>query len=283
MAVLSTDERRVLNLVAKKEGLTPEQVSRKLALKAPPASTNGGGMVPLVGPIDRLVAIGLLSGDQHLRTTDDGATSSQFYLAFQRLRLMIGVAMIMLPIFLVIGNLVVGTGGVQGSISAYYYTPMRNWFVGTLFAIAGALLAYKDCPGDDIWTRAACLAAVGVAVFPTTQGDPRTAVGWIHLFWTFTLFGLLAVTCFVSFVKPDPAKGSAYPTDKQLEAKRRRNRWYRIYGMIIVLCAVLLVVFVLLNTPTLSLEFAGLAVIGIAWIAKSNWMIEHVGIFRRFR
>src|SRR5687768_1056650 len=31
----------------------------------------------------------------------------------------------------------------QGSMSAYYHTSMRNWFVGLLFAVGGMLYLYK--------------------------------------------------------------------------------------------------------------------------------------------
>ncbi len=289
MEPLTTDERRVVRLVARKEGLTTEAISKRLHLKAAPVAAVAKGPVPpSADPISSLRSRGVLEGGAEpnviLRVSPQVMADNDFYSAFQRVRIIVGVVMLLLPMWLVVGNLVVGDG-IKESISSFYYSPMRDWFVGMLFAIAGALLAYKDCPGDDVWTRLACVAAVCVAIFPTTEDGSHTPISWIHLVSAFSLFGLLAVTCFVSFVKPDPAKGgaSAYLSPVEKVAKDRRNRWYKRYAVLIALCAVLLVVFSLLNVSTFTLEFAGLIIIGVAWIAKSNWLIEHTDLFKAFR
>jgi hypothetical protein len=58
----------------------------------------------------------------------------------------------------------------QTSISAYYYTPVRAIFVGTLIAVALALIAYKGRgPWEDVSLNLAGMLAPVVAVVPTTD------------------------------------------------------------------------------------------------------------------
>jgi hypothetical protein len=58
----------------------------------------------------------------------------------------------------------------QTSISAYYYTPVRAIFVGTLIAVALALIAYKGkSTWEDISLNLAGMLAPVVAVAPTTD------------------------------------------------------------------------------------------------------------------
>lgn len=60
----------------------------------------------------------------------------------------------------------------QTSVSAYYYTPVRAVFVGTLMAVALALIVYK---GRDAWEdsflNAAGMLVPVVAIAPTTNVD----------------------------------------------------------------------------------------------------------------
>jgi hypothetical protein len=58
----------------------------------------------------------------------------------------------------------------QTSISAYYYTPVRAIFVGTLIAVALALIAYKGRgTWEDLSLNLAGMLAPVVAVAPTTD------------------------------------------------------------------------------------------------------------------
>ena len=58
----------------------------------------------------------------------------------------------------------------QTSISAYYYTPVRAIFVGTLFAVGLALIVYRgQRVGEDFFLNLAGMFAPIVAVAPTTN------------------------------------------------------------------------------------------------------------------
>ena len=58
-------------------------------------------------------------------------------------RMAIGVLGVMLPPLVVFGN---ASWGLQNSISAYYYTPGRDWFVGILWVIGVFLFFYRYTP-----------------------------------------------------------------------------------------------------------------------------------------
>jgi hypothetical protein len=59
-----------------------------------------------------------------------------------------------------------------GSISAYYYTPARTIFVGSLCALGAALIAYKGhSPEEDVLLNFSGLMAFVVAMVPTVPDN----------------------------------------------------------------------------------------------------------------
>ena len=95
-----------------------------------------------------------------------------FRKSFLKTRVVVGVIGILLPFVLVIGNwMVFGQSGILPSLSAYYHSDMRNWFVGSLWAIGSGLLVYLAARrnlADSVISFVAGLLAVGVALFPPT-------------------------------------------------------------------------------------------------------------------
>ncbi len=70
-------------------------------------------------------------------------------LSYLTLRKAVGIIGCALPFVLVIGTAVLQGSGIQASISGYYYTDMRNVFVGSLCAIGIFLMScrgYSDSP-----------------------------------------------------------------------------------------------------------------------------------------
>jgi hypothetical protein len=88
----------------------------------------------------------------------------------------VGIIGLALPIALLVGKPLVDGGDMLGSISAYYYTEMRNYFVGTLCALAVFLFSYRYAPRDNFLSTLASLFALGVVFFPTTPSD--CALNW---------------------------------------------------------------------------------------------------------
>ncbi len=103
----------------------------------------------------------------------------------------VGLLGLLLPLILLLGDALFLTGKLlaRDSLSAYYYTSMRDVFVGILVAIAPLLITYKlmghrlpdgfwgfgfDVTPENIVSIVAGLAAVFVAWFPTAIPD------WSH-------------------------------------------------------------------------------------------------------
>jgi hypothetical protein len=82
----------------------------------------------------------------------------------------VGVALIgaALPVVLWVGALLLEGASLQASMSAYYYTGMRDVFVGALFAIGVALYLYKGfSAAENAALSLAGVLAVVAALFPT--------------------------------------------------------------------------------------------------------------------
>lgn len=132
-------------------------------------------------------------------------------------RTAVGVLGVALPPTLV-GVWLLLASTVEGSISAYYYTSMRDWFVGTLWVLGFFLFFYTYRPSGsgearsaqpavrtgraDAWLgKAAGVCAVLVALLPTdpppATKDAPPVIGWLHgaaaavLFLCLSLFPLL--------------------------------------------------------------------------------------------
>ena len=86
------------------------------------------------------------------------------------------VGLVALAVFLgasLVIELAFGDSPWLGSISAYYYTPVRSVFVGTLSAMGVCLIAIKgrDRPREDLMLNLAGMCAPVVALVPTPLED----------------------------------------------------------------------------------------------------------------
>lgn len=85
------------------------------------------------------------------------------------LRRSIGMIGMALPVLLIVGNLLWPPPEVLASISGYFYSPLRGVFVGSMCAVGVFLLSYRGIGlVDDLISNVAAVAAVGLALFPTT-------------------------------------------------------------------------------------------------------------------
>jgi hypothetical protein len=216
---------------------------------------------------------------EKLEAAQDLAGDAALAAAYRYLQIAVGIIAILLPFVVVAGNYVFGSEELLGSISAYYYTAMGSWFVGSLFALAVFFLSYNYRPLPsfelDNWlSRVACAAALGVALFPTTS-DAATAsgtekfVGTLHLVCAGILFGMLAVFSYLLFTKSDKATVTL--------AKKRRNRLYRTCGVVIAASMVLVGVSNLVEPPSswhalLVLETVMVVAFGVSWLVKGGFL-----------
>jgi hypothetical protein len=193
--------------------------------------------------------------------------------SLQRMRTMLGLIALCLPVVLALGKVVLGEPGLQGSISAYYYTGMRDVFVGSLWAVGVFMILYRNGTVDDRLTSGAGVCAVLVAIFPTAPAGEFAVHGWVpyvHLAAATTLFVLLAVLAAVRFPVSDP--GVAADPGKHV-----RVAVYRACGAAIALSVgAALIDGVLAGTGAVGpghlfwFESVALVAFGVSWLVKSR-------------
>ncbi|WP_298795946.1 DUF998 domain-containing protein [uncultured Pseudonocardia sp.] len=198
-------------------------------------------------------------------------------LSYLGLRRAVGYIGIGLPFVLLFGKLLVQGGPLPGSISAYYYSDMRNVLVGALFAVAIFLISYRYDRPD---ARAGVLAgvmAIGVALFPTSPADPTVqarVIGTVHLVCAAVFFLTLAYFSYFLFTRTDQVE----PTPR----KKQRNVVYRVCGILIVVCIVLAVLAdnllgkVLVDElhPVFWLESVAIVAFGVSWLIKGETILR---------
>jgi hypothetical protein len=149
-------------------------------------------------------------------------------LSYLGIRRVIGVAGLALPVVLLIRAFAVD-GELHGSMSAYYYTPMRDYFTGTLCVIGVFLFCYRfgRLPFEAWLATVAGLAAVGVAMFHTAPAAGATQrqlhLSYVHLGCATVLFLILGAFSFVVF-----------PSSQSAAEVRGAQAWvYRSLGLAI--------------------------------------------------
>ncbi len=205
------------------------------------------------------------------RTASDNLVHNYLFL-----RRAIGFLGIGLPFVLIFGKIAVDGGGLLNSISGYYYSGMRDVWVGVMCAIGVFLLSYRGYGRvDDIAGNVAAVAAVGVALFPTTpsNGDRTDEIlGLLHLGFAAVFFLTLAFFCIVLFTK----------SDKEIPGARKpeRNRLYVISGVVMLVCLALIVLCGLVFDeltkslyPALWLESVAILAFGVAWLTKGGTLL----------
>lgn len=216
------------------------------------------------------------------RVEPSGQVESLYLRSYLLMRAMVGALGMALPLSLVFVDRLFFTGKPfpRDSLSAYYYSGMRELFVGTLFAIAIFLVTYKvmEVNLDNTLSIFAGIAAVGVALFPT--GRPTKALAFsplqdrlgeglvqqVHFGSAVAFIGSLAVLCFYFGLREGrrPAR-----------AKRRSPTFWRWWHWVCagVIAGSLLFMFVakLSGQPSKALlmgETISVWAFGTSWLMK---------------
>ena len=210
------------------------------------------------------------SGVRKPASAQDGLVVS-----YLTLRKAVGILGVALPVLLAAGCFVLGRcDHLEPSISDYYGTPMRDLFVGLLFAIGLFLFSYRGYDRRDEWAgKLGCCFAVGVALFPTTS-----TTRWVHeIHFVFAAALFLTLSGFSLFLFTQTQEG-VRPTMKKVQ----RNRIYRVCGTIMLACigGVALYKAFLTNTgitklsPVFWLESLALWAFGLSWLTKGEFILQ---------
>jgi hypothetical protein len=156
-----------------------------------------------------------------------GPGTDRYVRSYLAMRVLVGALGIALPLLLVFGEPILFDGQPfpRGSLSAYYYSGVRELFVGALCAIGVFLLTYKvaERSRENVLSICAGITVTVVALFPT--GRPgigvtptplqnllgETAVERIHFAAAAVFIGSLAVISYY-FAKPPPDSGRRSPS-----------------------------------------------------------------------
>jgi hypothetical protein len=209
--------------------------------------------------------------------------ANELVISYLVLRKLVGWIGMLLPFALMIGNAAMNAAR-PDSMSGYYYTPMRNVFVGALCALGVFLVAYDGYDNVDRWiTNIAGLCAIGVAFCPTKPSGPvstwQNVAGYAHVVFaicTFTALGLMALR----FAKDDrtpAAPAVPAPAGTQPAASRLEDIAYRVCGLMIFACVVLAVASNFLPSPVFAswpvlfiLEATAVLAFGVSWFVKGT-------------
>lgn len=192
------------------------------------------------------------------------------------LRKVLGWIGILLPIVLIAGDAIVRGTSLPGSVSGYYYTPMRNILVGALCVLGVFLVLYDVGVLAERWiTNVAGVAVLGVALLPESPpvphpGTTQQVVGGLHLFCALVAFIALSATIWRFARAGSDGPGSPAPP-------RGEASFYRAFA-VIMLCFVALAVASealpasVKGAALMPFVFEALAVItfGISWLVKGR-------------
>lgn len=217
-----------------------------------------------------------------MKPTSRNASLIFSYLAMRRI---IGLLAIGLPFIIVLGGTIQSGFVIQGSLSSYYYTNMRDFLVGLLFGVSVFLISYKGYELiDDIITNLSGLFALGIIAFPTSTFSGRVVrVGvflvpdnisqYLHLVFS-TLFLLsLAFNSIFLFTRHAGVLS---------REKRKRNMVYVVCGVLMVLSIISMILYVAFFTrtsfakgyPVLVFESISLISFGVSWLVKGQTLFK---------
>jgi hypothetical protein len=206
--------------------------------------------------------------------TQRSATKNQLVIDYLYLRKAVGWIGTLLPVVLIAGNAMIFTSDLPDSMSSYYYTHMRNIFVGALCALGVFLIAYAGYDEWDRWiTNIAGAGAIGVAFCATkptvcaagakacsapavrAMSSAQNVVGTVHLVFAAVAFLALGVMA-LRFAKLPATEVPRPPgfrgwlrdalglpqhgqPDPRKPAEKRSAAIFRACGIGIMLCVVL--------------------------------------------
>ena len=190
-------------------------------------------------------------------------------LSAKSLRLSVGIVGFALPVVLFASNWTFGDHELPGSMSAFYYTPMRNYFVGTMCALGVFLFSYRYSKKENTLSTLAAVMAVVVGLCPTApEGAHHTGWNILHLLTAWLFLILVGYFALRYFPRSDPNVPRPENSRKPL-----RNNIYRACGIVTI--ASMVAAALLLPVDSIHilfwLETVAVWAFSFAWIVKGGW------------
>ena len=212
--------------------------------------------------------------------------NAELVVSYLTLRKALGYMGLLMPIIVRLGARYFEQIPSNTSISAYYYTSMRDVFVGTLAAIGVFLFAYRGPDTqDNVLTNiaGACAVAIGLlptepeyhplilAKFPQLMSDAcyrnHGPLGF-HIYVVAAFFLIISYLTIFRFTK----RSQPYVTKR----KKSRNKVYVACGIVMLVMIVAIVVIKAIN-PDRSIfwpETIAIVAFGVAWLTKGQAILK---------
>jgi hypothetical protein len=195
--------------------------------------------------------------------------------AYFSLRIGIAVVSLLFPVILrFFGEQSVGGDSIGCSMSSYYYSNVRDVFVGILFAIGSFLYLYKGfSKKENILLNCAGVLAICVALFPTPNRcyEQELHAISVHAVAAVSFFICIALVCLFC---ADETLGLVLP----IKRRNRYRRAYHVLGGAMILFPIAAIVaakiFEVQRDQIFYIEAAGVWVFALYWCVKGFEMRE---------
>lgn len=216
-------------------------------------------------------------------SNDHTSPEHSMIISYMTLRKAVGILSMIMPLVLSVGYVLAGQGTeIKASISHYYHSPMRDFFVGLLSAVGLFMFCYKGPEKvDGIAGNLAGTFAIGTALLPTYHGgippdEAAILIGQFHLAAATAFFLVLSYFSLCLFTK---TKTGQVPGRMKL----KRNRVYRICGVAMLVFLTLIALYLVLLKgripwldqvkPVFWFETFALWAFGISWLTKGELIL----------
>jgi len=211
---------------------------------------------------------------------------AELIVSYLTLRKAVGIIGLLMPIIVRIGAYYFEKIPSNTSISAYYYTSMRDVFVGSLAAIGVFLFCYRGPDlQDNVLTNLAGLCAAAIGLFPTepvyhpliAKAFPNLFTGecyqnhgplGFHIYFVAAFFLIISYLTIFRFTQPSQSV--------MTEQKKSRNKVYVACGIVMVLMLIAIVVIKAVATSRSVFwpETIAILAFGIAWLTKGQAILK---------
>jgi len=203
------------------------------------------------------------------------------------LRMWIGILGILLPAVCGLGGWLRASLDLQQSISFYYHTNVRDYFVGILVVVSLFLITYKGYEViDDIVSTITGIFGLGITIFPCLLAkEVKMPIGFfqlnpdisniLHIICSAFFFVLLAVNSLFLFTLTDKKK-------EMSNNKKKRNIVYIVCGILILISIIALGIILLIVNKQIVEEkrivfvFETIMVVsfGVSWLVKGETILR---------